>query len=104
MIYFEYLINPLDILLIWTFFKFKYPNNEPQVVAKIKKYAILLNERTWLFLKFKRDTFDFCVLDVSLVQILVWNEKSSIQKRVDVFHYLLKDNKLFSSYRIYNFV
>lgn len=89
---------------MYIFSEIKYHSNGPQVVAKIKKYAILLSERTWLFLIKKRDTFDFCVLDVSLVQILVWNEKSSIQKRVDVFHYLLKDNKLFSSYRIYNFV
>ena len=58
-------------MIMYIFSEIKYHNNGPQVVAKIKKYAILLSERTWLFLKFKRDTFNFCVLDVSLVQILV---------------------------------
>ena len=52
-------------MIMYIFSEIKYHNNGPQVVAKIKKYAILLSERTWLFLKFKRDTFDFCVLDVS---------------------------------------
>ena len=31
---------------------------DTKVVAKVKKYAILLSERTWLFLKLKKDTFD----------------------------------------------
>ena len=44
---------------MYIFSKIKYHSNRPQVVAKIKKYAILLSERTWLFLIKKRDTFDF---------------------------------------------
>ena len=91
-------------MIMYIFSEIKYHNNGPQVVAKIKKYAILLSERTWLFLKFKKRYIWFLRVRCFSVQILVWNEKSSIQKRVDVFHYLLKDNKLFSSYRIYNFV
>ena len=52
-------------MIMYIFSEIKYHSNGPQVVAKIKKYAILLSERTWLFLIKKRDTFDFCVLDVS---------------------------------------
>ena len=35
-----------------------YTINENKVVAKVEKYAILLSERTQLFFKQKRDTFD----------------------------------------------
>ena len=35
-----------------------YTINENKVVTKVEKYAILLSERTQLFFKQKRDTFD----------------------------------------------
>lgn len=40
-------------MIMYIFSEIKYYSNGHQVVAKIKKYAILLSERTWLFLKFK---------------------------------------------------
>lgn len=41
-------------MIMYIFSEIKYHSNGPQVVAKIKKYAILLSEGTWLFLKFKK--------------------------------------------------
>ena len=65
-------------MIMYIFSEIKYHSNGSQVVAKIKKYAILLSERTWLFLIKKRDTFDFCVLDVSRSNIYCF--ETSIHK------------------------
>ena len=86
-------------MIMYIFSEIKYHSNGPQVVAKIKKYAILLSERTWLFLIKKRDTFD---LGSQVLLSPFWKCWKAPSRRVGAFLLpLFRNNKLIPVIGIY---